>query len=78
MLSKPNIGKGRTFDRHMLGQNRRYSAQDGVKYLSWITLSTALLYSSLMAYLVLVKDWSLLNAGLAMFGLGLAVTTTIV
>lgn len=45
--------------------------------MSWITLSVALLYSSLMAYLVLVKDWSLLNAGLVMICLGLAVTATI-
>lgn len=46
--------------------------------MSWVTLSTALIYSFLMAYLVLVKDWSLLNAGLVMIGLGLAVMTTIV
>lgn len=46
--------------------------------MSWITLATALLYSSLLAYLVLVKEWSLLDAGLVMIGLGLAVTATIV
>lgn len=54
------------------------SDQDGGAKMSWITLSTALLYSSLLAYLVLVKEWSLLNAGLVMIGLGLAVMTTIV
>lgn len=46
--------------------------------MNWITLTTALLYSSLLAYLVLVKEWSLLDAGLVMIGLGLAVMATIV
>ncbi len=47
-------------------------------YWSWITLLTALVYSSLLAYLVLVKDWSLLDTGLVMISIGLALTVTIV
>lgn len=46
--------------------------------MSWTTLSIALLYSAVMAYLVLVKDWSIFDAGLVMIGLGLSVMAIIV
>lgn len=46
--------------------------------MSWITLVTALIYTSILAYLVLAREWSLLDAGLVMIGLGFAVMATIV
>lgn len=46
--------------------------------MSWVTLITALIYTSALAYLVLVKGWSLLHAGLVIVGIGLSVTLSLV
>lgn len=46
--------------------------------MSWITLATLFVYSLFTAYLVLVKEWSLMDAGLVMISIGLAVTAIIV